>query len=213
MTSLAQIDVHSGRTLAPNEQIVWEGKPALGALAIRAFHVRPVASYFVLLAAVGFGRALGGHVPFVAALMPLATGAVVLGFLYIAAFGVARSTHYIITTRRVILRYGVVFPRALSLPFRQISSMSVSVGQKQCGDVALMLHDGNHMPYLKLWPHARPWHLRTPQPMLRSINQAGSVATLLSRVLSKSEQDDARRRHVEIQPVPAKPAILQPATA
>jgi hypothetical protein len=180
-------ETHCGRRLAPGEQIVWEGKPSIGALAIDVFHIRPVISYFVLLSAVGFARALGGHVFFFAALMPLASGAAVAGLLYAAAYGVSRSTGYVITTRRIVLRFGLVLPRALSIPFCQIASMSVSVATDGHGDIALRVRGDNRMPYLKLWPHVRPWHLRTPQPMLRGIAAAGLVASMLSRCLSQAE--------------------------
>ena len=177
-------DIHFGRALAPGEQILWEGSPSFGALAIGVFHVRPIVSYFVLISAVAQARALGHHVPYVAAIMPQVTGA---GLLCAASYGVARSTKYIITTNRVILRFGLALPRTLSIPFKQIASMAVSVGADQRGDIALVLRGGNRMPYLKLWPHARPWHLRRPQPMLRSCEAAGTVASLLARSLSQHE--------------------------
>jgi hypothetical protein len=37
--------------------------------------------------------------------------------------------------------------------------------------------------WLILWPHARPFYLKNPQPMLRSIPQAALVARLLGDAL------------------------------
>jgi hypothetical protein len=108
----------------------------------------------------------------------------------IAGFAVliARSTQYLITDRRIILRYGFAMPRNLSLPFSQISALSVALCSRNRGNIALTLRHGNHMPYLKLWPHARPWQLRHPEPMLRNIPSAGVVAAQLSRAIAAAER-------------------------
>jgi hypothetical protein len=50
--------------------------------------------------------------------------------------------------------------------------------------------------YFHLWPHARPWRLANPEPMMRCIPDAKQVATLLTEAwmtstgLSKLEAQD-----------------------
>ena len=179
--------VHCGMRLDTDEQILWQGAPSWISLALGAFHIRVVAFYFAAIELLGVAGVARSHAPLVAVILPVLAAAIFIGLLGALAFVIARSTTYVVTSRRVILRYGAALPRSLSIPFRQIASVSVSLERKQHGDVMLKLRPENHMPYLKLWPHVRPWHLRTPKPMLRGIPMAGAVASLLSRELLQSE--------------------------
>ena len=44
--------------------------------------------------------------------------------------------------------------------------------------------DDRPLTFAVLWPHARPWHLSRPQPMLRCIPDAQSVAQMLAAGLA-----------------------------
>jgi len=52
--------------------------------------------------------------------------------------------------------------------------------------------------YFHLWPHARPWRLAKPEPMMRCIPEANQVAALLTEAwmastgLSNIERQDIR---------------------
>jgi hypothetical protein len=184
MTDAPGKAVHCGHRLDPQESIVWEGAPSWRVLAVRVFHIRLVGAYFVVLEGLGLVGVLRAHAPWAALILPPTIGLAVTGLICLLAIGIARSTRYMITGRRVILRYGVGLPRSLSIPFRQIAEMAVCVRRNQTGDITLKLKPENRIPYLKLWPHARPWTLRRPLPMLRGIAVAGPVATLLSRQLA-----------------------------
>jgi hypothetical protein len=179
--------IHCGLLLDADESILWQGAPSWISLALGAFHIRVVAFYFAVIEILGLIGVVRSHAPLVAIILPIVAAALFIGLLCALAFGIARTTAYVVTPRRVILRYGAALPRSLSIPFRQIASVSLSLGRKQHGDVVLQLRPENHMPYLKLWPHVRPWHVRTPKPMLRGIALAGSVATLLTRELLQEE--------------------------
>lgn len=183
-------DLHSGRVLASGETVVWEGRPSMLGIVLRAFHLPVVAAYFAMLVVVGLVGLMQGQVTAMTVVMPFLTGLLTAALLCGLAAMVARSTRYLVTSDRIILRYGVALPRCLSIPFRQIASLSVSARRGDRGDVALGLKAGNHMPWSKLWPHARPWRLRRPEPMLRDIAGAGLLATQLSRRLA----DDQRER-------------------
>ena len=184
--------IHCGLRLEAGEQVLWQGAPSWISLALGTFHIRVVAFYFAAIEMLGLVGVVRSHAPLAAIVLPVVTAALFIGLLCALAFGIARTTTYVVTPCRVILRYGAALPRSLSIPFRQIASVSLSLGRKQHGDVVLQLRPENHMPYLKLWPHVRPWHIRIPQPMLRAIPLAGSVASLLSRELQHSEAERAQ---------------------
>ena len=210
MNALLVEDIRNGNALAPGESVIWTGKPSWRRVARDALHLRGLTAYFGLLfildayqawmKAIPLGRAVHDSVP-LAAITCLA-----LGTLAGMAWLVSRS-RYTITDRRLILRYGIALPATLSIPMSQIASTAVAVNSDHTADIALVLKSGNHMPYLKLWPHARPWQLSHPQPMLRSLAQGEAVAATLARALQASEggriASTSRRRVEEQELVPA----------
>jgi hypothetical protein len=181
--------IHCGLRLDADEPVLWQGAPSWMYLALNVFHVRVVAAYCAAIEILGLIGVVRAHAPLVAIVLPVLATLLVVGLICALAFGTARTTTYVITPRRVILRYGAALPRSLSIPFRQIASMALSLGRTQHGDIVLHLRPENHLPYLKLWPHAKPWHVRAPKPMLRGVPMVGAVASLLSRELSRAEYE------------------------
>lgn len=174
---------HAGWSLGPNETIIWEGRPAAVRLAIRAFRLPVVAAYFGALAAWGSADVLLGRGGIGTVAMPLGSGALTLLVLLGLALVIARTTTYRVTTDRIIIRYGAILTRSLSIPFKQIAALHLSVERGGRGDIAFSLKPGNRIPYLKLWPHVRPWHLRDPEPMFCALPDAALTATQLARRL------------------------------
>lgn len=166
------------------EHVVWQGAPDWKALAIRAFHVRKLAVYFALMlllrAAVTLadgGTALQA-LRDVALLLPLPlTG---LALVLVLAWLSARSTVYTLTNRRVVMRIGIVLTLSFNLPLRCIAAADMARAPRGTGDIALTLAGQDRIAYLQLWPHARPWQLRRPQPMLRCLPEPEVVAQLLA---------------------------------
>jgi len=89
-----------------------------------------------------------------------------------------------VTDRRVVMRIGIVLTLTFNLPLRTIESAALRQGSGGHGDIVLALKGPDHIAWLHLWPHARPWHLARTQPMLRSIAQAREVAGLLQQAWS-----------------------------
>jgi hypothetical protein len=42
---------------------------------------------------------------------------------------------------------------------------------------------GEQIAYAHLWPHARPWHFKRSEPMLRCVPDAARVAGLLAQAI------------------------------
>ena len=102
--------------------------------------------------------------------------------LLLMSWLIAATTHYTITDKRVVMQIGVALPIALTLPLKRIVSADVKLNADGTGDIPLAL-GRQKLAYLLVWPHARPWHLRQPQPMLRAVPHARDVAGILSRAL------------------------------
>lgn len=169
------------------ERVLWTGTPDMHALALRVFHARKVAIYFLLLAvwrawSVGaattsFGAALGATVP----LLGLGAGAV--GILVLFAWLTARNSVYLVTDDRVFMKVGIAFPKYVNLPMDEIDSATERRARDGSGDVAFRPVSGTRIPYFLLWPHARPWRLSAPQPALRAISDVGDVVRILRDAL------------------------------
>ncbi|MDC7784586.1 photosynthetic complex putative assembly protein PuhB [Rhodoplanes sp. TEM] len=175
-------------SLPDGEEILWRGAPLLAPLAVHVFHVRKVAVYFAAIvlwvgaASYADGGSLAGAVVAALWVVPLALAAV--GILGLFAYLVRRTTTYTITSRRIVLQYGVAFPMTLNIPFKHIGSAALRLYRDGSGDIPVVLTGGTKIAYPILWPHARPWHLRRPQPMLRVVAEAAQVAELLARALA-----------------------------
>jgi hypothetical protein len=174
--------------LAPGERILWQGSPAWRNVAGRLLRIRVVAGYFALLTLVDIGIERSAHGAGLAALQggtpTLVSGGACVLILAALAWAVGRTTRYTLTTRRVIMQYGVAMPATLMLPLHRIAASAVAVRADHAGDIALALHPGEQIPWIKLWPHARPWRFRAPEPMLRDIPRAAVVAVRLTHALA-----------------------------
>jgi hypothetical protein len=174
--------------LPRGESAIWIGRPDWRGLALRAFHIRAVAIYFGLLAlwrvasGVADGETVAASV--LAALWVVVPGGAACALLALLAWLSARSTRYIITTRRVIMQFGVALPMTLNIPFSVIASAGLKSYRDGSGDIPLATTGPDRVAYLLLWPHARPWRAARAEPMLRSIPDAQRVAGILGRALA-----------------------------
>ena len=171
--------------LPRGEDILWQGEPDWRALAAGAFHTHAVAVYFGLLAIWSFaGRVAEGATALDAAVgsLPLlACGVAAVAILSLLAWLVGRTTVYTITTRRVVLRFGIALPITINVPFRIVASAALERRSQGTGNIALTLRGDDRVSYLVLWPHARPWRAARAEPMLRFVPDAERVAGLLAQ--------------------------------
>jgi hypothetical protein len=173
--------------LPRGETLLWQGAPDWWKLAQRAFHMRSVAIYFaVLIVWRGAATAAGGATliqAVEAALWLTPVAGIVLGLLVGLALMTSRTSVYTITSKRVVLRFGVALPKAINIPYTIIENAALKGFDDGSGDIALRLTQPNKIAYLLLWPHARPWKMARPEPSLRAIANAAEVANLLSEAL------------------------------
>ncbi len=172
--------------LPAGEHILWQGRPCAFGVTVRIFHARLVALWFGAVALVAGLSAAGEGSPGQALLVALPTLAIGVGALaLLTLFGwlAARTTTYTITNRRVVMRVGIALPVTFNLPFAMIEGAGLRRFADGSGDLPLQLRPGIRVAYLHLWPHARPWHVTRPEPMLRSIPEAATVASVLAHAL------------------------------
>ncbi|WP_341905061.1 photosynthetic complex putative assembly protein PuhB [Polaromonas sp. YR568] len=177
--------------LPAGEHILWQGAPDWRVLAVEAFHVRKLAIYFAAMLAVQAMYLAGepGGMP----VRPLATSVgmalLALLLLSITAYFSARTTMYTLTDKRVVMRVGIVLTLTFNLPLKQIAGAALRPEAKGFGDIALTLKGSDRIAYLNLWPHARPWELKNPQPSLRCLANVAGVAQTMQQAWRNANPD------------------------
>jgi hypothetical protein len=172
--------------LPAGEYILWQGAPRWWELARRVFHIRAAAAYLLVLVLVRSGMRLqngGTHAALLSMLSLLPFVLMGLGLLALLAWLSSRTTLYTLTNRRVVFRIGIALPMAINIPFSAIAEAGLRQGAGGTGDIVLTLTKGNRIAYSNLWPHVRPWRFKAPEPLLRTIDDAESVAGLLAAAL------------------------------
>lgn len=168
--------------LPTGESILWQGRPVAWRLAFDALWLKWVLVYFAVLilwrigasaSVMPLGAALGTAVPL------LVLALVVSAVLYGVAMWQAKSTLYTITTARVVMRIGAAVSMTLNLPLTKVKAASVAIGRGGSGTITLEMDSPERLSLFMLWPHNRPWHINRPQPALRCVADAQSVAAHL----------------------------------
>ncbi len=185
-------------TPADNERVLWKGQPNQAILARTAFHTRTVGLYFVALIAISlaFGNV---NSAVVCAVLGFAGVAVLQGLAWLSA----RSTVYILTDTRLIMRIGMAIETRINVPLKHIGAAHLKERGNGHGDIAVELNGDRLLGYLLLWPHARPFRIGRPQPMLRAVPEAQKVAHILAEACAQFEAIE--RNLIEIkEPVAAE---------
>jgi hypothetical protein len=167
--------------LPTGERLLWQGTPDWKLMALHVFHVRTLAIYFSVMVVLQALYLLGE--PQARLLVPLATSVALsltaLGLLTWLAWLTARTALYTLTSKRVVMRIGIVLTLTFNLPLRMVAAASVKPLKNGAGDIALKLAGEDHIAWLNLWPHAKPWALKNPEPCLRLIPDAVRVGERL----------------------------------
>lgn len=196
-------------TPAPDEKVLWKGRPQLGLLARTAFHAHKAGLYMAALA----GIALVLDKPD-AAIVAAVLGTAVTGLLYLLAWASARSTLYILTDTRLIMRIGVAIETRVNMPLKQVTAAHLALhGKEGDGDIAFELAGERLLGTLLLWPHVRPWHYAMPQPMLRAVPDAAALAQTIAEVRARFGAIDRNLSEIKEAAPAAGQQGAQPAAA
>ncbi len=168
------------------ERVLWHGRPDPVSHFRRAFRADYVAAYFAIMTlwnlasgSADEGLAFG----LLSAAKTIAAGVVALGILGFLAWLSARTTLYIVTSRRVVMKVGIALPIFFNLPFNEITSAGVRVYKDGTGDINMMLTPERRIAYIHLWPHAKPFGINKPEPALRSVPDAAELSAVFGRAL------------------------------
>ena len=164
--------------LPAGEKILWQGSPDWRQLAVHAFHVRKLAIYFAFM--IGLQAMFMQGQPMDVLLPSIMTSAMLaltaVGMLTAIAWFACHTCLYTLTNKRVVMRIGIVLTMTFNLPLVRLAGAAIKTRARGCGDIALQIKEPDRIAYLHLWPHARAWRLKNPQPSLRCVKNADQVA-------------------------------------
>ncbi|MEN3792989.1 photosynthetic complex putative assembly protein PuhB [Fulvimarina sp. MAC3] len=176
--------------LPDGERILWQGKPDWWRFAVSAFRLKWISAYFLVLALWRLGSVhndTGSWAMAFADTLPMLASFSIVGAILMGLAGFyARTTGFLVTDRRVVMRYGVALPSQLNIPLKDIEAAGLRVYKDGTGDIPLVLPKKSRPFYFQIWPFARPMKFRAAEPMLRAIPEAEMVAQTLSRALAKT---------------------------
>jgi hypothetical protein len=165
------------------EVILWQGQPNWLRLSIDSLNVWWVLGYFIFLFVWRF-ISVSDLMPIYQAVLVslpfLALALIVTLLLMLVGYIQANATVYTITNKRVVMRIGAALTVTLNLPFTEIENAAIASGSKDFGTIVIDTKQTTKFSFLVLWPHARAWHFKKPQPSLRCIPDAAQVAKILS---------------------------------
>jgi hypothetical protein len=179
--------------IPPGERILWHGRPRWLSLARRAYRADFIAAYFVALTvwSVWASADAGWAAAAIAGVKTLGLGAAALAIIAALSYFSARTTLYVVTSRRLVFKVGIALPIFINIPFKDIGSAAARVFGDGTGEIPLTLKKGRRIGYFVLWPHARPLHVLSPQPTLRCIGDAAAVAATLGAALREASGQPA----------------------
>jgi hypothetical protein len=174
--------------LPAGEKLLWQGSPSWKSLAVRAYHVRKVALYFLVLVIwrilVGLNEGHTAGAILLSCLFLLTLGTVGSGVLALLAYLNARSTVYSITSRRVLLRHGIAVPLTMNVPLKLVDKAELKYFADGTGDISLKLTRRERLGYMISWPHVRPGKITRPEPSFRGLADARAAAEILGAALA-----------------------------
>jgi hypothetical protein len=78
----------------------------------------------------------------------------------------------------------LVINGTVSIPFRIVDRVDTRRHDDGSGDLAIAIAGSDRIPYLSLWPYARPWRVQHPEPMLRAVSDFDALASTLREALA-----------------------------
>jgi hypothetical protein len=182
--------------LPPGERVLWEGAPEPRALARHLFFVRPLAAYLAAMilwwALVNRAEALTGGFWITLGVQLLLSGGIVVAARAFSR-AIANGTTYAITDRRIVMKFGVIFPMTINVPLRYVQGASARQFADRTGQIAVQLDPKEKLAWIVLFPHVRAWRFNNPEPLLRGLHDPTKVGEILREaVLAVPSVEESR---------------------
>jgi hypothetical protein len=146
-----------------------------------------------------------------AAIVAAVLGGALLAILYTLAWLCTRSTLYILTDARLIMRIGMAIETRINIPLKQVTAAHFRPRSNGHGDIAFELAGDRLLGVVLLWPHMRPWRYTRPQPMLRAVPDAAALAQKIAEVRAQFGAIEQNLTEIKEAPTRTGQQVAQPA--
>ena len=191
-----------------DEKVLWKGRPEVGLLARSAFHAHKAGFYMAALTVIAVVLDKPD-----AALVAGGLGIVLVALLYFLAWLSARTTLYILTDTRIIMRIGMAIETRINVPLKQVVAAHLRPRAKGHGDIAFEVSGERLLGTILLWPHVRPWHYKMPQPMLRAVPEAATLAQTIAEARARFGAIENNLTEIKEAAPASGQTVAQPAAA
>jgi hypothetical protein len=176
--------------LPQDEIILWQGAPNWISMAKHVFRLQWLGLYFAVIVIWQMITVAGSEGGLAAgwSSVALAFALAVIGLILVGlmAYWSATEALYTLTNRRIVMRVGIVLTVTFNLPYKTLGSAGLKLYKDGTGDIPMQIATEDKIAYFHLWPHARPWRLATPEPMMRCVPEAKKVAAILTEAWAAS---------------------------
>ena len=131
--------------LREDEQVLWTGRPSPSAYLSRNWMLSVVGLFWLALTLMWVAGVASGHLPllFYVVAVPLLAiaGWMIVGHVLLAAVELPH-VHYVLTSWRVVMTYGLWQPRLRTIPLSKIAELDLCPRANGYGDIRLGLELG-----------------------------------------------------------------------
>lgn len=181
-------------SLPEGEDILWQGRAHGKTLILHAFHIRTITIYLAVAAVIKGGLDVSQGTPMAQVLENVLTTALLAGIavliLSLLGWHMAQKSLFTITNKRVVFRHGIAFRKYINLPFQEIVKVDMRRHASGYGDLALQISEKATVPYLHLWPFARPMRVNNTVPLIRAVDHVEDVGRLLIGAIARATDID-----------------------
>lgn len=104
------------------------------------------------------------------------------------------------------MRHGIAMPVTVNIPFALVDRADLQPLANGRGNIAIGLNTRQRASLVALWPSIRPWRWLKPEPALRSVPNAETVARLLGRAIAATAEGEIKTSNVRT----LKPSAVGP---
>ncbi len=202
--SLNNIPDDISSSIPEEENILWYGRPDWRILSWYVFGLRYLFVYLFISLLIVFYKPkdyfyfsdfFGEWLPYLICIFFAGCFFVLLSYIQ------SRSTHYVITDKRIIIKTGSALIFFLNAPFKRIMSIDRQQLRFGFGNICFETISKKRIPFFSSWPSVRPWYFTNPQPCFRCIKNVENVESILSREAQKQFDNNTSNSKLETEAI------------
>ena len=185
---LKNIPYDISSSIPKEEEVLWYGEPDWKLMSWHVFGLKYLFLYLFFSLILVFYKPIdfNNFSEFLIEWLPylICTTIAACFFVFLSIIQ-TRSTHYVITNKRIVIKTGSALIFFLNAPFKKIISIDRQHLRFGRGNISFQTVSKKRIPFFSSWPSVRPWFFANPQPCFRCIKNVDYVEAILSKEARK----------------------------